>query len=70
MVCLGFEPGGCKLVGTDETTELWRPSRSNKCLCRILHVGDWGQIKFYSMGPGGHNSCLLIIPSQRWLASV
>ena len=25
MVCLGFEPGSRRMVGADETTELWRP---------------------------------------------
>ena len=25
MVCLGFEPGAARMVGADETTELWRP---------------------------------------------
>ena len=25
MVCLGFKPRGRKMVGTDKTTELWRP---------------------------------------------
>ena len=24
-MCLGFEPGVGRMVGTDETTELWRP---------------------------------------------
>ena len=25
MVCLGFEPGTRRMVGADESTELWRP---------------------------------------------
>ena len=25
MVCLGLEPGSRRMVGADETTELWRP---------------------------------------------
>ena len=25
MVCFGFEPWGRRMVGADETTELWRP---------------------------------------------
>ena len=27
MVCLGFVSRGCRMVGVDETTELWRPPK-------------------------------------------
>ena len=25
MLCFGFEPGGCRMLGEDGYTELWRP---------------------------------------------
>ena len=33
MVCMGFEPGAAKLVGVDESTELWR--RPNWAICDV-----------------------------------
>ena len=35
MVCLGFKPAGYMLVGTDKTTEQWRPPQLNIMLSSL-----------------------------------